>query len=153
MNKSPWVSFCGWFFVGLIIFLVGTLAIDYRYRPGPYPIPAALQALALLGCFPSFGLWALGTVVHRFRMGAARMHAHALVEAQQKAGLGPLAQVLPGGKRAAVPAQVNGCEVCHQAAGLVRCLSHGTLLCSGCWDAHHRTMHQAPGLAVSGGAS
>jgi len=104
VKKSGLISLCGWACIVLVGFMVGSLAIYYGYRPGPYPIPRAVAALALLGCLFFFAVWALGSIVHRVR---ARMRA----EAQRKAGLGALTAVATGGKRATVPAGGLACGV------------------------------------------
>jgi hypothetical protein len=123
--------------------MVSILVIDYPYRPGPYPIPAALAPLAAVGCFPSFIVWALGSIWHHFRVGGARMQAEALVEAQQRASLVPLGAVASGAYRATVPAGVLVCGVCCGAPATVRCIGHGVLLCRTCWYAHHERRHGA----------
>jgi len=143
VKKSGLISFCGWACIALVGFIVGSLAIDYGYRPGPYPIPRALSALALLGSVFFFIPWALGNIVHRFRLGTARMRAEALVEAQQRAGLVPLPAVATGGNRTTAPAAVPVCGVCHRTPATVRCIQHRVLLCQTCWHTHILTEHGA----------
>ena len=117
MRKSGWVSFCGWASFGLVLFALSA-AMLARGESHP-PIPAAVAALALLLAVPAAGLWVLGTVVHRFRVGGARIKAQAFVEAQARA-VGVV------------------CRQCQKGHAVVTCTTHGVPLCPVCWGAHHK---------------
>jgi len=51
-------------------------------HPHKPPLSAGEAALAVLLSVPWSLLWVLGSIVHRFRVGTARMSARAIVETQ-----------------------------------------------------------------------
>jgi hypothetical protein len=152
MKKSLWVSFCGWAVVGCFGFLVGAFVVFIRYRPGPYPIPPVLWSLAFLLSFPFFILWALGSIVHRVRVGTAKMHAAAMIEAQTKAGVSPLAALSALKRPPLVGAAGGQCALCVVRPAVVRRVADGMLLCSVCLQAETGKAASAGGDSAAAGA-
>lgn len=141
MKKSAWVSFCGWAVVALGATELGIMAVDYRYRPGPYPLPPMLWGFLFLLCFPLAILWFLGTVIHRIRWSGAKMSAQAWVEAQAQAGIRPPSTPVTS---LAAPSAIGGdklCGMCRRRDAVVQCVAHRVLLCGDCWSQHHNQQH------------
>jgi len=116
MKKSGWISFCGWGAIALIFFGIACELLRNAETKGS--LMAEVGFLAVVFAVPSFGLWALGTLVHRFRVGGAKLKAQAMVEAQAR---------MAG----------RGCALCHKQAAVVVCTGHGLALCPSCWGRHH----------------
>jgi hypothetical protein len=151
MKKSRFISFCGWAFLFLEGFAWGDALIYGFTSPHWAPFPRVFAAAALLLSIPCFLVWALGSIVHRFRVGGAKMRAQAMVEALQKAGVGPLAAPHSAGKPTSVSTGLLVCGVCNRAPALVRCVEHSLLLCQSCWHEHNSQQHGgAPPLVQTG---
>lgn len=117
MKKGTWVSAFGWACFACWLFALAAFVLA-RGTPTP-PIPRALASLAVLASVPCFGLWALGTLVHKITMASARAHATELVKAQAlAAGL--------------------VCRKCQRAPAVLRCQTHGLELCGACCQAHNQ---------------
>src|SRR5262249_2835651 len=139
MQKPKWVSFCGWAVIGCLAFTLGACVVDYRYRPGPYPVPTALAVMGAVVAVPGFILWLFGSLFYRLRMGAAKLQAAALLEATQKAGLPPLAPMLAAPRKGPAPSGAVLCGQCNSRPAEVRCVEHPALLfCQDCWPEHVR---------------
>jgi hypothetical protein len=76
-----------------------------------------VPAMVALVIMPAFGLWVVGSVIHRFRLGGARMRAQAMVEAQGAVAKPP-------------------CGGCGRALGVLICTRHHTVLCPTCMVTH-----------------
>jgi hypothetical protein len=74
-----WTSFFGWCSLVLAAFAFGAALMAYLNRPDNPPVPAAAAALALLLSVPCILLWAVGPIVHRFRVETERTRAEAMV--------------------------------------------------------------------------
>jgi len=151
MQKSVWVSFCGWAFIACLSFVAGAFLVDGIYHREPLLIPPIVAGFAVWLSFPCFVLWALGSIVHRFRVGTAKMRAQALVEAQTKAGLvAPQSQT--SWKARHLPAGPSSmCAMCHVRPFIVRCTIDGALLCEECIGAHNAS-HRSDAGAGSAAA-
>jgi hypothetical protein len=152
MNKPHWISFCGWAALACVGVLVGGGIINAGHRPGVYPVPASVAGIALLSIFPLLGLWALGSIVYRLQRGSAKLHAAALVEAQQRAGVNPLASLSALKRPPLVGAAGGQCALCVVRPAVVRRVSDGVLLCSVCLQAETGTSHGAGGGSAAAGA-
>lgn len=116
MKKSVWISFCGWAALASLLVVAGMSVVNGL--TGVHVVPVGLGAVGLVVVFPAFGLWLLGTAVHRLRVGGAKMRAEAMVQAQ----------------RASTALR---CAMCKQRVAVVRCINHSTELCPTCWGQHH----------------
>jgi hypothetical protein len=81
MKKSGWISFCGW--AGIASVLVSIGASQVYHRGAGLGAFAVITFLAMVFALPCFGLWVLGSLVHKFRVSGARIQAQAFVEAKQ----------------------------------------------------------------------
>ena len=115
MKKSGWISFCGWLTFGALLFVLACSVLA-AIEPKP-PIPASVPAMVALVIMPAFGLWVVGSLVHRFRVGGARMRAQAMVEAQGAVAKPP-------------------CGGCGRPLGVLICTRHHTVLCPTCMVTH-----------------
>src|SRR5215471_296115 len=86
MNKPRWISFCGWMALAALGVLVANILVNYGEKASPYHGRAAVGGIALMAFVPLLVLWMFGSVVHRFQVGAAKIKAAAMVDAQRKAG-------------------------------------------------------------------
>jgi hypothetical protein len=88
VKKSGWISFCGW--AGIALVLLGVAASQFYGRGDGHGAFALLTFFSLVFAVPCFGLWALGSLVHKFRVSGARIQAQAFVEAKQRAAAGTM---------------------------------------------------------------
>lgn len=117
MKKSRWISFCGWLSLALVLFVVSAGLLGSG-RPVAL-IPRSVAGVALFVALPAAGLWVLGSLLHRFRVGGAKMYAQAMMRAQQQAS-------------------EPGCGVCHKRAAVTLCRTHRVLVCGQCLSSHNR---------------
>jgi hypothetical protein len=150
VKKSLWVSFCGWAFLGCWSFVVGAVLVDSMPHRNPFLIPPVIVGVGIWLSFPCLIMWALGSIVHRLRVGSAKMSAAAIVEAQRKAGVLPVPRMPAAPKLSPVIGPYPVCTICAAAAAVVRCVACNMELCMSCFESHKLTSHGAPGAAGAG---